>query len=72
MQAVECNTPATQTDAGYGFRIQAENMQAAESQIFDVDVAQEMISFVRSQILTQAAMLAQAKSLPKMVMQLMG
>ena len=54
--------------------IQAENLQAAESQISDVDVAQEMTSFVRSQILTQAAvaMLSQANSLPRMAMQLMG
>lgn len=52
--------------------IQAENLQAAESQISDVDVAEEMTSFVREQILTQAAvaMLSQANSLPKMAMQL--
>ncbi len=53
--------------------IQAENLQAAESRISDVDVAQEMTSFVRNQILTQAAvaMLAQANQLPQMAMQLM-
>ncbi|MBT8764205.1 flagellin [Desulfohalobiaceae bacterium Ax17] len=52
--------------------IQAENMQAAESRISDVDVATEMTEFVRNQILTQSAvaMLAQANSLPKMAMQL--
>ena len=50
-------------------RIQAENMQAAESRISDADVSLEMTEFVRSQILTQAAtaMLAQANSLPKML-----
>ncbi|WP_268885709.1 flagellin, partial [Fundidesulfovibrio magnetotacticus] len=55
-------------------QIQAENLQAAESQISDVDVAEEMTSFVRSQILTQSAiaMLSQANSLPKMAMQLLG
>ena len=55
-------------------QIQAENLQAAESQISDVDVAEEMTSFVRSQILTQAAvaMLSQANSLPRMAMQLLG
>ena len=55
-------------------QIQAENLQAAESQISDVDVAQEMTSFVRSQILTQSAvaMLSQANSLPRMAMQLLG
>jgi len=54
--------------------IQAENMQASESRISDVDVAQEMTEFVRQQILSQSAvaMLAQANSLPKMAMQLIG
>jgi len=55
-------------------QIQAENLQAAESQISDVDVATEMTEFVRQQILTQAAvaMLSQANSLPRMALQLMG
>jgi len=55
-------------------QIQAENLQAAESQISDVDVALEMTEFVRQQILTQAAvaMLSQANSLPQMALQLMG
>ncbi|WP_319778614.1 flagellin [Maridesulfovibrio sp.] len=54
--------------------IQAENVQAAESRISDVDVATEMTEFVRNQILTQSAvaMLSQANSLPKMAMQLIG
>jgi flagellin len=54
--------------------IQAENLQAAESRISDVDVATEMTEFVRQQILTQSAvaMLAQANSLPRMAMQLIG
>ena len=54
-------------------QIQAENLQAAESRISDVDVAQEMTEFVRNQILTQSAvaMLAQANQLPQMAMQLM-
>ena len=54
--------------------IQAENLQAAESRISDVDVATEMTEFVRNQILTQAAvaMLAQANSLPRMAMNLIG
>ncbi|MDO9584070.1 MAG: flagellin [Desulfomicrobium sp.] len=54
-------------------QIQAENLQAAESRISDVDVAKEMTEFVRNQILTQAAvaMLAQANQLPQMAMQLM-
>ena len=62
------------TNTVSNLQIQAENLQAAESQISDVDVAQEMTSFVRSQILTQSAvaMLSQANSLPKMAMQLIG
>ena len=54
--------------------IQAENLQAAESRISDVDVATEMTEFVRQQILAQSAvaMLSQANTLPKMAMQLIG
>ncbi|WP_304473050.1 flagellin [uncultured Desulfovibrio sp.] len=53
---------------------QAENLQAAESRISDVDVATEMTQFVRNQILSQSAvaMLSQANSLPQMAMQLIG
>jgi flagellin len=55
-------------------QIQAENMQAAESRISDVDVATEMTEFVRNQVLTQAAvaMLSQANSLPQLALQLTG
>ena len=54
-------------------QIQAENLQAAESQISDADVATEMTNFVRNQILTQSAvaMLSQANNLPQMALQLM-
>lgn len=54
--------------------IQAENLQAAESRISDVDVATEMTEFTRNQILTQSAvaMLAQANSLPQLALQLLG
>jgi flagellin len=54
--------------------IQAENLQAAESRISDVDVATEMTEFVRNQILTQAAvaMLAQANALPQLALQLIS
>ena len=53
---------------------QAENLQAAESRISDVDVATEMTQFVRNQILTQSsvAMLSQANSMQQMAMQLIG
>ena len=49
--------------------VQSENTAASESRISDVDVAQEMQTYVRNQVLTQAAlsMLAQANSLPGMV-----
>jgi len=54
--------------------IQAENLQAAESRISDVDVATEMTEFVRNQILTQAAvgMLAQANALPQLALRLIS
>jgi flagellin len=54
--------------------IQAENLQAAESRISDVDVATEMTEFTRNQILTQAAvaMLAQANTLPQLALRLLG
>ncbi len=52
--------------------IQAENLQASESRISDADVATEMTEFVRSRILSQSgtAMLAQANSLPQMLVSL--
>jgi flagellin len=55
-------------------QIQAENLQAAESRISDVDVAQEMTEFTRNNILAQAAtaMLAQANSLPQLALTLLG
>jgi len=50
-----------------------ENLTSSESRIRDTDMASEMISFTRSQILSQAgtAMLAQAKSIPQGVLQLL-
>jgi len=55
-------------------QIQAENLQAAESRISDVDVATEMTEFTKNNILAQAAvaMLAQANSLPQLALQLLG
>ena len=54
--------------------VQAENLRASESRISDADVAVEMTEFTRNQILTQsaAAMLAQANSLPKMLVSLIN
>lgn len=53
-------------------KTQSENLQAAESRISDTDIANEMMNFVKNQILTQSAvaMLAQANSIPQMVMAL--
>ena len=54
--------------------IMAENLQASESRISDVDVATEMTVFTRNNILAQAAtsMLAQANSLPQLALTLLG
>jgi len=54
--------------------VQAENLTAAESRIRDVDVARETAELVRAQILQQAsiAVLAQANSQPRLVLQLLG
>ncbi|GAA3801799.1 flagellin [Nocardioides panacisoli] len=53
--------------------VAVENLSASESRIRDTDMAQEMMNFTRSQILSQAgtAMLAQAKSAPQSVLQLL-
>jgi flagellin len=57
-----------------GNRIAAENLQAAESQIRDSDMAKEIVDFTRNQILIQAstAMLAQANVQTQSVLQLLG
>jgi flagellin len=54
--------------------IQAENLQGAESRIRDVDVAEEMTTFVTNQIKSQAAiaMLSQANMIPQMALSLLG
>ncbi len=52
----------------------SENMTSAESRIRDVDMAAEMSTFTKSQILSQAgvAMLAQANQVPQAVLKLLG
>ncbi len=59
--------------ASRGLMIGAENMQAAESRIRDVDMANEMVDFTKNQILVQSstAMLAQANQKPQSVLQLL-
>ena len=53
--------------------VTAENLQAAESRIRDADMASEMITFTKNQILQQSgtAMLAQANQAPQSVLQLL-
>jgi flagellin len=55
-----------------GLDVGAENLQAAESLVRDVDMAQQMVEFVKDQILMQSAtaMLAQANTKPQTVLQL--
>lgn len=54
--------------------VAVENLSASESRIRDTDMAQEMVSFTRSQILSQAgtSMLAQANQAPQSVLKLLG
>jgi flagellin len=60
--------------ASLGIASAAENLQAAESRIRDVDMAGQMVDYVKNQILVQSgtAMLAQANSQPQSVLQLLG
>ncbi len=60
--------------ARQGIDIAAENMQAAESRIRDVDMAEEIVDYTRNQILVQSsnAMLAQANTTTQSVLQLLG
>ncbi|MBW2621521.1 MAG: flagellin [Deltaproteobacteria bacterium] len=54
--------------------IQAENLQAAESRISDIDVALEMTQFTKNMIMAQAAtsMLAQANGLAQLALSVLG
>jgi flagellin len=53
--------------------IQTENLMTAESRISDVDVATEMATLTRTQVLSQAgiSMLAQANQMPQMALSLL-
>jgi len=57
-----------------GVDIAAENMQSAESTIRDTDMAQEMVQYMKNNILIQAgtAMLAQANTKSQSVLRLLG
>ena len=56
-----------------GLAVGAENLQASESRIRDVDMAEQMVEFVKNQILIQSstAMLAQANTKPQTVLELL-
>jgi len=53
---------------------QTENLMAAESRISDIDVATEMAKITRTKVLAQAgtSMLAQAYTVPRMALNLLG
>jgi flagellin len=53
--------------------INAENTQAAESRLRDVDMAREMMNFMKNSILMQSAqaMIAQANQFPNLILQLL-
>jgi len=55
-------------------QVTTENLSASESRIRDTDMALEMVSFTRHQVLQQAgtAMLGQANQLPQSVLRLLG
>jgi flagellin len=57
-----------------GLDVGAENLQASESRIRDVDMAHEIVGYTTNQILLQSstAMLAQANLTPQSVLQLLG
>ena len=59
--------------AAKGVSVASENLQAAESRIRDTDMADEMVSYTKNRILSQAgsAMLAQANTSTQGVMQLL-
>ncbi len=54
--------------------VAVENLSASESRVRDTDMASEMVSFTRHQIMVQAgtAMLAQANQVPATVLSLLG
>jgi flagellin len=60
--------------ASKGVAVASENLQASESRIRDTDMASEMVTYTKNQILSQAgnAMLAQANTRSQNVMQLLG
>ncbi|MDR2093929.1 MAG: flagellin [Treponema sp.] len=60
--------------AAEGVAIAAENLQASESRIRDLDMASQMVTYTKDQILSQAgsALLAQANVQTQSVLQILG
>ncbi|MCU1390325.1 MAG: Flagellin protein FlaA, partial [Ilumatobacteraceae bacterium] len=54
-------------------QVTTENISASESRIRDTDMATEMVSFTKNQVLMQAgtAMLSQANQIPQSVLKLL-
>jgi flagellin len=57
-----------------GIDVATENLTAAESRVRDADMADQMIDFVRNNILTQSAvsMVAQANLMPQSILRVLG
>jgi flagellin-like hook-associated protein FlgL len=74
LNSVDVSTSDDAQEAVTNLNNSAENLQAAESWIRDLDMAEEMMAFTKNSILQQAAtaMLAQANMAPQSVLQLLG
>jgi len=70
---VGANVARLETESS-ALAVQKDNVAAARSRIYDVDVAEESANFARQQILVQSgtAMLAQANVLPQSALRLIG
>ena len=74
LNSVDVSTSDDAQEAVTNLNNSAENLQAAESRIRDLDMAQEIMAFTKNNILQQAAtaMLALANMAPQSVLQLLG
>ena len=74
MLGIDGNKIETLTAYGNQLSTLNNNLSAANSQITDVDVAQESTNYAKYNILVQTgtAMLAQANALPQSVLKLLG
>jgi len=74
LNSVDVSNPDDAQEAATNLNNSAENLQAAESRIRDLDMAEERMAFTKNSILQQAAtaMLAQANMAPQSVLQLLG